>query len=257
MAMPGKKKLLETTLTGLLFVAITLAAVIWIAPQFGWQFGKVASSSMEPSISVGSVVVAKSIDTGTLEVGDVIVFSKTEKHRIVHRIVGIGPQGFRTKGDANEDPDPFIVPPEAVLGKAVYDVPYLGYVADSLKSTWGFVLLLVLPALIVIGREVLNIWRTTKEMSGAEAGSPPSVPKASASNAKQRRPQAQSMPSADPYACRRLKVKPYEKRPRYEPAPPPLPKPRWSFLKWRSKKEVNLTRTRSLKDIVPPHGKKG
>lgn len=257
MTMPSRKKLFETVLTVILIATITLAAVMWIAPQFGWQFGKVASGSMEPSISVGSVVIAKSIDTATLEVGDVIVFSKTEKHQIVHRISGIGPQGFRTKGDANEDTDPFIVPPEAVSGKVMYDIPYLGYLADSLKSTWGFVLLLVIPGLAVISKEIHNIWKTTKEMSSSNVVEPVR----SRTSAPRQKP-VQLQPETNSYSYRSLKAKPYEKRPlpKYESASSsPLKKPsRWRFFKGRSGKErLNPERSRSLKDMLPPLGKKG
>src|SRR3989344_6081230 len=71
--------------------------------------------------------------TGTknLKRGDVIVFIRNGGSQIpvIHRIVEIQKDGllvYATKGDNNNDRDPWKV--DAVLGKAVLRIPYLGYV---------------------------------------------------------------------------------------------------------------------------------
>jgi signal peptidase len=75
------------------------------------RYEPVYTGSMEPAIPVGSVVVIKPANPETLKVGDIICF-KTEAESpktVTHRIIGITSQGFITKGDANEDPDQWIV----------------------------------------------------------------------------------------------------------------------------------------------------
>ena len=44
---------------------------------------------------------------------------------------------FQTKGDANEAPDANLVPYENVIGRALFDIPYLGYVANYIQNPPG------------------------------------------------------------------------------------------------------------------------
>lgn len=61
-----------------------------------------------------------------------------------------------TRGDANEDADPFIVPAENVVGKIWFHVPYLGYVIRFVKTPLGFLLTLCLPGLVLVVMEMKN-----------------------------------------------------------------------------------------------------
>ena len=81
---------------------------------------------------------------------------------ITHRVVGIqeGPLYFHTKGDANEDADPYLVPAQNVVGEVRFYVPLLGYVTDFIRSPLGFILLLGVPGLIIIGMEIMELNRT-------------------------------------------------------------------------------------------------
>ena len=58
---------------------------------------------------------------------------------VTHRVVSQGFDGdgevvLRTKGDANEDPDPKPVRAVQVKGEVWYSVPYLGYVNNLLTG---------------------------------------------------------------------------------------------------------------------------
>lgn len=136
------------------------------------RYEPVYSGSMEPAIPVGGVVVIKAVDTKTLKVGDIICFKLSESTTtsITHRIINITDEGFITKGDANEDPDQWIVKKENVIGKAIFIIPYIGYLGYFVRTPIGFILLIVIPATLIIIMEIRSIIKETKKTKqGGEA----------------------------------------------------------------------------------------
>jgi signal peptidase len=78
---------------------------------------------------------------------------------ITHRVIGIGEGAylhFITRGDANDKPDPFIVPASNVVGRVWFCLPLLGRFVRFLDSTAGYITCLILPAVVIIG---LYVWR--------------------------------------------------------------------------------------------------
>jgi signal peptidase len=123
----------------------------------------VYTGSMEPAIPVGGIVVIKPVDPETLKIGDIICFTLTEPTSITHRIKNITDEGFITKGDANEDPDQWIVKKENVIGKAILTVPFIGYLGYFVRTPIGFILLILLPASAIIIMEIRNIVKELKK----------------------------------------------------------------------------------------------
>jgi signal peptidase len=133
---------------GLLGLVLVTAAVprLW-----GYQTYVIYGSSMEPTIKLGSLIVAEPVATGDLQVGDIIVFrSPGNGMTVTHRITGVreedGQRYFQTKGDASNGGDPLEVTLENGVQQVAYDLPYVGYFVDFAGSMLGIVLLLVLPA---------------------------------------------------------------------------------------------------------------
>ncbi len=67
-----------------------------------------------------------------LQVGDTIVFKASTPDPIIHRIVQIHTDGtYQTKGDSiynlQSRPDEQIIPQSSIYGKAVFRIPYLGW----------------------------------------------------------------------------------------------------------------------------------
>lgn len=124
----------------------------------------VQSGSMEPSIKTGGVVVVKSMES--YSVGDVITFGPRSKTKppTTHRIIEVKADGnFVTKGDANDDEDMRTVSRYEVIGKVLFSIPYVGYAVAAAQKPWGFVIIVVIPAAIIIWEEVQKIWREMKK----------------------------------------------------------------------------------------------
>ena len=161
----NKKK---TAKIALLICAATIAAIflIFYRPVLLWgdtRYEPVFSGSMEPAIPVGGIVVIKPVDPETLKIGDIICFQLSEPTSITHRIINIIDEGFMTKGDANEDPDQWIVKKENVIGNAIFTVPFIGYLGYFVKTPIGFILLILLPASLIIIMEIRNIIKEIKK----------------------------------------------------------------------------------------------
>ena len=120
----------------------------------------VQSGSMEPSIKTGSVVVVK--NETSYRINDVITFFTTDKRNTTtHRIFNIKESNYKplfiTKGDANQAEDREGIKEENILGKVIFTIPYLGYVVSFTKTQMGFIFLIVVPAVIIIFSEILNL----------------------------------------------------------------------------------------------------
>ena len=154
---------------GFVVIMLLMAAAVLtlLAPRFGWRVDTLLSGSMEPELKVGGVVVTRTTQAQQIKVGDVITFySPLNKKLTSHRVIAVEDGSslqFQTKGDANEDADPFIVPSENVVGEVCFDIPYFGYATQFIKTPLGFLLTLCLPGLIIIIKEMRNVWRVITE----------------------------------------------------------------------------------------------
>jgi len=138
----------------LVVILMTMVVLALLAPHFGWRADTVLSGSMEPALPVGCVQVTKPVKPEDIKVGDIITFRSTTNGKLIsHRVAAVEQDAscqFRTKGDANEDVDPYLVPAENVVGRVCFKVAHIGYVVEYLKSPIGFILLgLIGIALIV------------------------------------------------------------------------------------------------------------
>lgn len=117
---------------------------------WGYQSYVIYGSSMDPTIKVGSLILAKPVDVDDLQVGDIIAFQSPNDITVTHRIVGIrqedGQRYFQTKGDAVNAGDPAEVRLEGAVHQLSYKLPYLGYFVDFANSTTGIITLIALPA---------------------------------------------------------------------------------------------------------------
>ena len=158
-------------------VLVLLIALLMILPSLlGFHRYVITSGSMEPAIPTGSVVYDKDFPVADLEVGDVITFVPPPEYDIetpvTHRIVEISaaPEDqkekaaagrlFRTKGDANEARDPWLmVLDQPTQDRVEHHVPYMGYVYQWLNKRWVQLLAIGLPALAIAVVIARALWR--------------------------------------------------------------------------------------------------
>jgi signal peptidase len=151
-----------------------------VGPRFlPYQTYTVLSGSMEPTLPVGSVIVAVPAQGDELNKGDIITVAIPQRQEmlVTHRIVGVetGSQGrvFKTKGDANQEPDSWIVPAASGGWRYAFAIPYLGYVLSALQSGFGRLVLLVVPTLLLGGLLLVEIWRPARMPDKASDGAMP------------------------------------------------------------------------------------
>ncbi len=135
----------------------------------------VLGSSMEPTVTPGSLLVVKAVDPVDLKREDVITFiDPADPERVIsHRIVQLDGLSFITRGDANNVNDPEPVPAENILGKVEYSIPYAGHILNFAQTTTGLITMVLVPSLVIVLNEFLNLLRyaTAREKKrGAGAG---------------------------------------------------------------------------------------
>jgi signal peptidase len=171
-------KVASATIQGLVIAAALGAALVLAVPRLlGWQVVTVMSGSMAPAYAVNAVLAVDHVDPYHVRVGDVIAF-EVEKDRpmVTHRVAAIERDAaglrFVTKGDANKEADIEPVAASAVHGRVAFGVPYLGLFVRFVHAPAGFVALVVLPCLLLIGQEILTIRRDRRTRTSVTSGSP-------------------------------------------------------------------------------------
>jgi signal peptidase I len=166
------------TIGGVLF---GVCMAVTIPFFFGIKSLTVLSGSMEPTIHVGDIVVVRQISPLDARVGDVVTFrdpaarDKLITHRVRAMSVAGGVVSFETKGDANTSVERWTIGTDGTIGLVMYRVPKLGYILFYVHGTLGRLLLVVVPALLLGGYEILRIWRPARAEAGesTETGDEP------------------------------------------------------------------------------------
>lgn len=146
------------------FVAIAVPQVVGADRSF-----VVRSDSMSPAIGAGSVVFVDEAPASAISTGDVVTYRdrSSRSERVTHRVVEVvesnGERRFRTKGDANEEPDSTPIDSGAVIGRVSFHVPFAGYVVTFAQTDLGLLSLVVLPATLLAITELRDLARAARE----------------------------------------------------------------------------------------------
>lgn len=124
----------------------------------------VQSESMAPTFDQDDLIIIKQCDPSTLKVGDIVTFHAIIDNQYAlntHRIISInevnGLNSYTTKGDNNELADQHVIADGDIVGKYVGKIPYMGKVIGFLSSTWGFLVVIVLPMLLFFIYQVYHL----------------------------------------------------------------------------------------------------
>ncbi len=158
------KKFLSWTTIGSLFAVLIFVLLPLLPIENNYSLKMVLSGSMSPTIKTGAIVIIK--PASGYQVGDMVTYKYGTRARdlTTHRIVGQEGDEFITKGDNNNAADIYPIKKEQIIGKVIFGVPYAGYVANFLHSKFGIILLILIPALLIIGSEGLKIFKEVKKM---------------------------------------------------------------------------------------------
>ena len=132
---------------------------------FGWSWAVVISGSMEPEISVHDLVIVHEEDS--YAIGDVITY-EYENAVVTHHIIADTPEGYITKGEANNTEDRFPVARSAVVGKVAFVLPRIGLVIEFLKTPLGMTCLVLIGFLLIEIPYLLDKRREEKEVAENE-----------------------------------------------------------------------------------------
>lgn len=153
----------------ILSISIATPFLLFYAPQLIGANDAliVMSGSMEPEIPTGAVIFVEDPDPDSIERGEVITFRHTMSQQpgqvslTTHRVIDVRGEypnlEFKTKGDANEDPDPGWVNQANVYGEYMFTVPMMGYLLSWTKSFQGLLLLILVPSTLLIVSELKKV----------------------------------------------------------------------------------------------------
>ncbi len=168
------RSLIRRAVRILVTAALVCGCVLFTLPLIGVPFGYrtyvVTSGSMSPHAQAGDAVLLKEASRDDINVGDVIAFHPLRSEGLtMHRVIDVrmvdGKLHFRTKGDANATPDPNLAPAANMLGRVDARVPGLGRALLFATQRTGRMLLVVVPALFLIAREVLWLLQSRSRVS--------------------------------------------------------------------------------------------
>jgi signal peptidase len=148
------RRVVDVGLVALILVVLAGLVIGKGASLVGRQSIIIGGGSMEPALGLGSAIVVKPVAAAELAVGDIVSMRVgPDRTTYTHRIVAVvdRPDGrwIRTKGDANADPDPSLVPATAVIGRVELVVPLFGYLLALLSLPVGVMFVIGLAATLL------------------------------------------------------------------------------------------------------------
>ena len=167
----------------LIMIIIFLVFVVnFIDKQYNLKSGKnkknlfsaytIVSPSMVPTINVLDVVVTMRVNSAeSLEKGDIITFNSTDYRYsgvlVTHRIVDIekttsGEYLYTTKGDNNNTQDSSRISFDEIYGRVIFRIPKIGYIQYYLSSILGWVAIIIVPAVMIIGYDIYKLVKTLR-----------------------------------------------------------------------------------------------
>ena len=155
-----------TTLVLLVAVVGCLAIVLQSISQgyvqfFGHSLFRVVTGSMEPTIPIGSILVAQETPIDEVAVDDFVCFRSTNPGSagmiVTHRVVSVydtpdGVRCLRTKGDANLSVDANPVTQSYLIGRIIWrpgDGSTMAVIVEFITGEMGFLACVILPVLLI------------------------------------------------------------------------------------------------------------
>lgn len=151
----------------MIFTIVSVNTIGKDAALFGYKPYIVTSNSMQDTFQAGDLTVSKQVDPATLEPGDIVTFRSIDPVNygqvVTHKIKSIttyeGEPAFVTYGTTTGVEDAYPVPFSQVLGQYQFRLPGMGNFFYFLKSTAGYVTVILLPFLLLIILQAVKFFK--------------------------------------------------------------------------------------------------
>lgn len=188
----GLFKYISTVISWTVFILLIIVGVLLIyyyisvrlyathGERFEPKFSvyTVVSESMEPTIDKYDVIINTKINSiDDVKVNDVITYISTWQVNygmtVTHRVVDTktlddGSKCLVTRGDNNTSDDAVCVKKSNVVGVVKAVIPKLGRLQFFLSSSLGWLLIVLIPALYIIVKDILKLFNLSKDIKKEE-----------------------------------------------------------------------------------------
>ena len=133
-----------------------LGVMLLFLPHIGISVDSIMSGSMEPVLRTGGIVFTDTKERRP-EIGDIVTYQVGE-NRVTHRVI--------RKGDANNKEDPTVVTADQIIGKVIFVLPCLGYVAVFVRqrTIFGILAVMIIQEMFFL----LMQWKGERSRKSAE-----------------------------------------------------------------------------------------
>lgn len=126
----------------LLLLVLALAVILIVIPKVaGGMPLTILTSSMEPGLPPGTLIVVRPVNPDDLRIGDVVTYQMQSGRPgvITHRIIAVvsssdGSRSFTFQGDNNAAPDSEQIREVQIQGRLWYSVPLVGFVNTGVNG---------------------------------------------------------------------------------------------------------------------------
>lgn len=140
-----KRKIAGKIIIGLLLLILIGLGFVYFMPGYGLYL--VRSESMTPTINMGDIIITGPVNDEVKE-GDIITYDLNGE-LVTHRVHSID-EVIITKGDAVEDPDPWIVKDSSIEGTYLFKIPCVGYATKFIQTKVGWFITIIIPAMALV-----------------------------------------------------------------------------------------------------------
>jgi len=132
-----------------------------LPPLFGARLIRVSASGMEPALRSGDLLITRDVTPSSIRPGDVVLYREPglPAQLVAHRVAEVHNDGgviaLETAGDSLGERDPWRVDAADVLGRKSATLDGAGWIVDTLRSRRAALLFLLVPALALLGAELI------------------------------------------------------------------------------------------------------
>lgn len=172
--------IIEGIVITVLIVLIIFMLVVYFAfsktgatPKFfGYTFYRTMAVNMETDIPAGTAIIAKASEIDNIKEGSVVL-CRIDETTVLTRVVQIvnenGQLSYVVKFDTAPASDTFKIPGDNVIAKAIYQSAGLGSMLGFVTSTFGIMLIIIIPSFIIIVFQVIRIINVKRKEEDASS----------------------------------------------------------------------------------------